>query len=210
MSPSMIVVVCALLALTSPLVSATRHTLSTRQLTSCNPGCTNMLSTASNFGVLAYSTITNTGFTVVTGSLALSPGSQIVGFPPGVSTGTTHISDAPTVGAQSDARIGYNALVAMAYNASSDLSGTDLGGLTLTAGKYFFAKAAQLTGNLTLDAQGNPSAVFVIQTGTTFVTSVASNVILANGAQPCNVYYAVSAQGRLGLGRTGLGRAEHD
>ena len=80
----------------------------------------------------------------------------------------------------------------------NDLTGTDLGGRTLTPGAYGFSSSAQLTGQLTLDAQGDPNAQFVFVIGTTLTTATASSVILTNGASPCNVYWKVGSSATLG------------
>nr|AIC65762.1 ice-binding protein 2 [Chloromonas brevispina] len=201
MSPSMLVLACALLALTAPMASAARHTLAqtvaARHLLSCNAGCSQIMSSATSFAVLAYSTVTSQGLTNLTGDLGLYPGSDVVGFPPATYSGTAYISQPPAVKAQSDATIGYNSLGSMAYNASDDISGVPLGGLTLTRGKYFFSGAAQLTGNLTLDAQDDSTSLFVIQTATTFQTAVGAQILLVNGAQPCNVFIAVGSSATL-------------
>ena len=81
---------------------------------------------------------------------------------------------------------------------TADLTGQDLGGLTLTAGAYRFATSAQLTGALTLDAQGDPNAQFVFEIGSTLTTASASSVQLINGASPCNVYWQVGSSATLG------------
>ena len=82
--------------------------------------------------------------------------------------------------------------------ARSDLTGIDLGGLTLTAGAYRYTSSAQLTGALTLDAQGDPNAQFVFEIGSTLTTASASSVLLINGASPCNVYWQVGSSATLG------------
>jgi hypothetical protein len=110
------------------------------------------LGTAENFAVLGASAVTNTGPTTVVGGLGVSPGTAVTGFPPGVVTGgTIHSDDAASTQAQADAASAYAALAALPV--TQDLSGQDLGGLTLTPGVYHFSSVAQLTGMLTLDAQ---------------------------------------------------------
>jgi hypothetical protein len=55
-----------------------------------------------------------------------------------------------------------------------------------------------LTGTLKLDAQGNPSAVFIFQAGSTLITAAGSEVALTNGAQACNVFWQVGSSATLG------------
>ena len=156
------------------------------------------LGTASSFAVLAASTVTNTGPSIVTGDLGLSPGSAVTGFPPGIVVGTIHVADAVAAQAQADATIAYN--MAAGPAATTNLTGQDLGGLTLTPGVYVFSSAAQLTGTLTLDAQGDPNAAFIFQIGSTLLTASASSVVLINGASPCNVFFQVGSSATLGTG----------
>ena len=130
------------------------------------------LGQAGSFAVLGGSTVTNTGATAVTGDVGVSPGTAITGFPPGtVAAGTLHSNDAVAQGAQTDLTTAYNALAGQACN--TNLTGTDLGGLTLTSAVYCFSASAQLTGTLTLDAQNNPNAVFVFQINAALSTSTA-------------------------------------
>ena len=93
-----------------------------------------------SFAVLGGSTVTNIGSTVITGDLGLSPGSAVTGFPPGLVIGTTEVSNAVAIQAQSDATTAYNALSAQACD--QNLSGQDLGGKTLTPGTYCFSSSA--------------------------------------------------------------------
>jgi ethanolamine utilization microcompartment shell protein EutS len=164
----------------------------------CNPSpaLAQTLGTATTFAVLGGSTVTNTGSSVVTGDLGVSPGTAITGFPPGIVVGTIHSADAVALQAQSDVTTAYNALAGLAC--TGNLTGTDLGGLTLTAGVYCFSSSAQLTGILTLNAQGDPAAVFVFQIGSTLTTASNSSVVLINGAQSCNVFWQVGSSATLG------------
>ncbi|MBC7817779.1 MAG: DUF3494 domain-containing protein, partial [Planctomycetaceae bacterium] len=159
-----------------------------------------ILGTAESFAILGASTVTNTGPTVITGNLGVSPGSAVTGFPPGIVTppGTIHAADAVAALAQSDLTIAYNDLAGRASN--FNLTGTDLGGLTLTPGVYTFASSAQLTGILTLDAQGDPNAEFIFQIGSTITTASNSSVIVINSADSCNVYWQVGSSATLGTG----------
>jgi hypothetical protein len=66
------------------------------------------LATADSFAVLGGSTVTNTGPTVITGDLGVSPGTAVTGFPPGLVLGTIHAADAVALQAQSDLTTAYN------------------------------------------------------------------------------------------------------
>lgn len=153
------------------------------------------------FAVLGGSAVTNTGPSIVSGELGVSPGTAVTGFPPGlVINGSIHSADAVALQAQSDLVIAYNVLAGQALTAT--LTGSDLGGLTLGPGVYRFASSAQLTGTLTLDARGDPAAVFIFQIGSTLTTASAANVLLINGGRDCNVYWQIGSSATLGTGTT--------
>jgi len=154
-------------------------------------------STLSSFGVLGGSTVTNTGPTIVNGNLGVSPGSAVTGFPPGVvSGGTIHTNDATAVQAQSELTTAYNTVAGTPCTV--DLTGQNLGGLTLTPGVYCFTTSAQLTGTLTLDALGNPNAQFLFKIGSTLTTASGSSVVMANTASSCNVFWQVVTSATFG------------
>jgi type VI secretion system secreted protein VgrG len=150
------------------------------------------LGTALNFTVLAGSTITNTGPTVVTGSLGLDPGSAVTGFPPGVVTGTKHISDAVALQAKNGLVTAYND--AAHSPTTSDLTGKNLGGKNLNPGVYAFSSSAQLTGTLTLSGNG----VYIFKIGSTLTTASHSVVRLTDGAEGCSVFWQVGSSATLG------------
>lgn len=162
------------------------------------------LGTAGSFSVLAGSTVTNTGPTVISadadmgGNLGLSPGSAVTGFPPGIVTppGTQQVENAVAAQAQSDLTAAYNTTAGLPCDVN--LTDQDLGGMTLTSGVYCFNSSAQLTGDLTLDAEGNPDAVFIFQIGSTLTTASNSSVLLVNGAQACHVFWQVGSSATLG------------
>ncbi len=162
------------------------------------------LGQAGTFAVLGGSAVTNTGPTSVVGDLGISPGSSITGFPPGsVSGGVIHANDAVALGAQNDVAVAYVNLAGQPSNVN--LTGQDLGGLTLTSGVYTFNSSAQLTGTLTLDAQGDPAAVFVFQIGSTLTTASASQVVVINGGANCNVFWQVGSSATLGTATSFVG-----
>jgi hypothetical protein len=161
------------------------------------------LGTAGNFSVLAGSTVTNTGPSVINGgNVGVSPGTAISGFPPGtlVPPFTFHSGDAVAAQAQIDLTTAYNAVTALAP--TQVLTGQNLGGLTLLPGVYFFAATAQLTGTLTLNDLGNPNAQFVFQIGSTLTTASLSSVVTINGGllPGSDVFWQVGSSATLGTG----------
>ncbi len=161
------------------------------------------LGTARGFAVMAGSTITNTGTTTVTGDLGLSPGTAVTGFPPGTVTGTIHAADAAAAQAQIDLTAAYNDAAGRTPTATVP---TELGGTTLTPGVYNSAAGTfGITGDLTLDAQGDATAVFVFQAASTLITASASTVTLVGGAQAHNVYWQVGSSATLGTGSSFAG-----
>ncbi len=154
------------------------------------------LATASSYAVLAGSTITNTGPSVISGDIGLAPGSSLVGFPPGLqSAGSTNVDNAAATGAQTDLTNAY--LDAASRVPFTTVTG-DLGGTTLVSGVYQSASSLALTGTLTLNGGGNAGSVFIFQAGSTFTAATGSQVVLENGAQACNVFWQVGSSVTLG------------
>jgi len=159
------------------------------------------LATAQPFVVLSGAGVTNTGPSVLNGDLGVSPGTSLTGFgAPATVNGAVHANDGVAAQAQADLTTAYNVAAGQAISPGNELTGQNLGGLTLTPGAYGFSSSAGLTGQLTLDAQGNPNAQFVFVIGTTLITESASSVILTNGASPCNVYWKVGSSATFGSG----------
>ena len=154
------------------------------------------LGAAQSYAVLAGSTVTNTGPSTIGGDLGLSPGTSVTGFPPGTVSGTIHAADAAALNAK-------NALVTAYDNAAGqsctlDLTGQDLGGKVLTPGVYCYTTSAQLTGALTLNAQGNAAAVWIFKVGSTLTTASGSSVVMTNSGSQCNVFWQVGTSATLG------------
>ena len=158
------------------------------------------LGTAGSFAVLAATTVTNTGPSVINGDLGLYAGTSITGFPPGTVNGTTHQTDAVAQQAQSDLVIAYNDAAGRGPGAAA----SELGGRTLVSGVYT-GSTLSLTGTVTLDAQGDPNAVFIFQSAATLITASNSTVALINGAQACNVFWQVGSSATLGTNTTFVG-----
>lgn len=153
------------------------------------------LGTASSYSVLGGASVTNTGPTVLNADVGVGPGTAISGFPPGITSGATHATDAHALQAQSDLTIAYDAAAGQAPDASI---ADDLGGLSLPPGVYNASSSIQLTGPLTLDAAGDPNAVFVFQIGSALTTATSSSVVLIGGARSCNVFWQVGSSATLG------------
>jgi hypothetical protein len=155
----------------------------------------------SPFVVLGGSTVTNTGPSVLNGDLGVAPGTALVGFGlPAVVNGATHDNDGVANIAKADLVTAYNVAAGQPVAPADDLTGQDLGNKRLVAGAYRFTSSAQLTGALTLDAQGDPNAQFVFEIGTSLTTASASSVVMVNGGNPCNVYWQVGSSATLGTG----------
>ena len=155
------------------------------------------LGSAQSFAVLGASTVTNTGPTIITGDLGVSPGAAATGFPPGsVTGGTIHPSDATATAAQAAAHTAYGNLVAQpcGTNLTGKTLGTSPGAVKLSPGVYCFDSSAQLTGTLTLSGNG----VYVFKIGSTLTTASNSSVVLANGATAGKMFWQVSSSATLG------------
>src|SRR5882672_792661 len=165
------------------------------------------LGSAANFAVVAATTVTNTGPTVVTGDIGVSPGTAVVGFPPGMVNGTIHAADGPAGTAHADAHTAF--VQAAGEPCDFTLSIADLGGQTLLPGVYCFTSTTVgLTGTLTLNANGNPTAAWLFKIGSTLITASNSAVVLINGATPCNnnnITWEVGSSATLGTGTSFVG-----
>ena len=152
----------------------------------------------SGLALLAGAGITNTGATNVTGDIALSPGTSIGGFPPGILVGTQHINDAIATQAKLDLTAAYNNAAGRVSTDIVTLS-DNTGGLTLTPGLYKSTSSLAISsGDLTFDALGDADAVFIIQVASSFTTTSGRKVFLAGGALASNVFWQVGSSATFG------------
>jgi len=171
-----------------------------------NPGgaacrlATVALHSAGDLAVLAGSTVTSTGATSVTGDLGVSPGTAVTGFPPGVLVGA-RAGDPAAALAMGDLTTAYNDAAGRTLCPIS-VAG-NLGGQTLAPGLYKSTSSLEVTsGDLTLDAQGDPTSIFIFQMASTLTTTSGRQVILSGGARATNVYWQVGSSATLGTGST--------
>jgi hypothetical protein len=159
-------------------------------------GPTVLLGTTQSFAVLAGSTVTNTGPTTIIGDVGLHPGTSITGKGLITLTGSYHQTDGVALNAKSDLVTAYN-------DAAGRLPvtriATELGGKALLPGVYDSASGTfEITGTLTLDAQGDPENVFIFLTKSTLVTASRSVVRVINGARFCRIFWKVGSSATLG------------
>src|ERR1044072_1248747 len=179
------------------LVKASSGTMLVSALTAPNLGA------AGTFAVLGASTVTAAGPSVITGNLGLSPGISVTGFPPSILVRTLHIADPTTAQAPLDLTAAYNRApgadpAAPARGAVGPAA--TRGGLTLAPGLYKSTSSLEISsGDLTLDAQGDSSAVYIVEMSSTLVTTTCRKVIRAGGAQAANIYWQVGSSATLGV-----------
>jgi ice-binding like protein len=155
------------------------------------------LNSTASYAVLAATTVTSTGATVLTGDLGLSPGTSVTGFPPGKVIGTQNVTTPGAAKAEENLTSAYNN-AAGRVNCPVAVAG-NIGGETLTPGLYKSTSSLAISsGDLTLSGGGNPNGVFVFQIATTFTTTSSRTVILSDGARAGNVYWQVGSSATIG------------
>jgi hypothetical protein len=159
------------------------------------------LGTATSFAILAGSGITNTGATTVTGDIGSHPTTTQSGFGSVTQDGANHAGDSVTQGAKSDLVTAYNDA---AGRNPRTAQAVELGGLTLLPGVYA-SPTFGLTGTLTLDAVGDPEAMFVFQAESTLIAEVNSAVELIGSADPCHVVWQVGSSATFKTGTRFVG-----
>ena len=160
------------------------------------------LGTAGSFAVLAGMGVTNTGPTTISGDIGTFPTTSITGATSLTLSGTNHAGDSVTQGAKTALVTAYTTA---AGEGPTTAIPADLVGKTLKPGVYNSAAAIALSGVLTLDAAGDPNAVWVFQAGSTLITASGSKVVMLNGAQSCHVFWQVGSSSTLGTNSTFIG-----
>src|ERR1700674_3253589 len=155
------------------------------------------LGSAGTFAVLAGSTVTNTGPSLINGDLGVWPGTAFVpGTPPATVNGAIYAGDIPAQHAQASLTIAYNDAAGRS-TAPISMAG-DLGGQTLAPGVYKSTSTLAITGDLTLDGNGDPNAVFIFQIGSALTVATHGRVVLSGGAKAANVFWQVGSSATLG------------
>ncbi|HXM23190.1 MAG TPA: ice-binding family protein [Terriglobales bacterium] len=176
------------------------------------------LGTADQFALLGGSGITNvSAHTYIIGDVGSSPTPSVTGLKRSQVQGLLFLKASPvTAKAQTGLTVAYNE--AVAAPCGQDLTGQDLGGMKLIPGVYCFSSSAQLTGTLTLDAQGNPNSQWIFQTGSTLTTASNSQVVMVlnggrqvlppweKGQRGCNVYWQIGSSATVGTGTIFVGK----
>jgi len=157
------------------------------------------LGCAAPFAILAGSTITNTGPSIITGNVGLSAGSALVGFPPGIIIGTQEITTPIAAAAKVCLTSAFLDGQGRSVNAIS-LPG-NLGGLRLVPGLYHNSISSGISGtgaNGILTLEGGANDVWIFQIGSTLTTDPATSIVLAGGAQAKNIFWIVGTSATLG------------
>jgi len=151
------------------------------------------LGSAGSYAVLAGSTVTNTGLSIVNGNLGVWPGTAVTGFGPGKVNGTEDAGDVAAQHAQASLNIAYNDAAGRTSVGIVALAG-DLGGRTLTPGLYKSTSTLAITGALTLHGNG----VYIFQIASGLTVSSGGSVVLSGGATSANVFWQVGSSATLG------------
>lgn len=156
------------------------------------------LGTAGDYGVLAGSAITNTGLTVVTGDIGVSPQTSITGFtgaPDGTSSGAVNVANFASGQAKSDLTTAYNVAASLTPT-SSGLA--DLSGMSLVPGVYS-GGALSIANNGVLTLAGtSASSIWVFQASSSLTIGSATQIVITGGATACNVFWQVGSSASIG------------
>ena len=155
------------------------------------------LGSDATFVALGNTTVTVTGGGTITGNIGISPGSTFIAGNPAVTVnGTVYASGAIAAQAQADLTTAYNDA---AGRQTPVIVAGNIGGQTLTPGLYMSTSSLSISsGTLTLDAQGNPNAVFIFQIASTLTMTSGQQVVLAGSASAANIFWQVGSSATIG------------
>lgn len=160
-----------------------------------------VLGAVSHFAVVAGGTVTNVHLTTITGDLGVYPDPTPIGTTPPIVIGTSYLGTPEAAAGEAAMTKAYNQLANEPCEVN--LTGLELGGMTLRPGVYCFDSSAQLTGTLTLD--GTPKGdhhVWVFQVGSALTTATSAVVKVINGGNLCDAYWKIGSSATLGTGTT--------
>ena len=173
------------------------------------------LRSAANFVILSETGITNVPASAITGNIGTSPitGAAITGLDCVEVTGTVYTVDATGPACKVNAPALLSAAVLdmeAAYNNAAgrpagigsflNVGAGNLTGLTLLPGTYTWGSAVTIPTDLTLDAQGNPNAIWIFQIAGTLDVAAGKRVTLVGGAQTKNIFWQVAGVVAFGAG----------
>lgn len=138
----------------------------------------------------------NTGVSNITGNIGTGNGA-ITGFgAPSTLNGNIDSGNVVTAQCAIDVQAAFNQLYSMTPTELSHAPAFG-NGETLLTGVYYIGGAGSIAANLTLDADGDPNAIFVFQFAGAFTTGAASTINLINGTSACNVFWV--AEGAIAM-----------
>jgi gliding motility-associated-like protein len=169
------------------------------------PAAPSLLSAACFALFSSNGAVTNVGITTVTGDVGSNNG-LTTGYNPLFVSGSIHaIPDLATTQCSVDLGTVYTYLNGLANDITLLFPAQFGNKLVLTPHTYLMNGAVSLTDTLYLNAQGNASAVFVIQVNGAFSSAAGSKIILINGAQAKNVFWKIDGALNLFAGAVAKG-----
>jgi hypothetical protein len=165
-------------------------------LCGASPASAQSLGAAQSFAVVGGTTVTVAGTgSILAGDVGVSPGTSITGIPAGgtvVPPFGVHANDGPAIGAQSAVTALYTTL---ASTGGATAIGAELGGAVLGPGIYSFSSTANIAAGTALTLTG--AGTYIFKVGSAITANVGSNVLLLNGANPCNIFWQVTSAATL-------------
>jgi ice-binding like protein len=154
---------------------------------------------AGHFRILAATTVTDTGVTMIRGNVGVSPGTSVTGFAAGSVMGAIYTNDSFSAQGEASLAIAY-ANASARTTCATTVSG-NIGGQTFTPGLYVSTSSLAISsGNLVLNAHGDSKAVFMFTMASTFTMTSGLHVILKGGANASRIYWVVGSSATLGTG----------